>query len=315
MRFMRTLLWVVLVMGLSACNLTTGSPASEDDGSLRVVATTTIVGDIVAQVGGDAIALTVLLPPGTDPHSFQPTPQDMARVADAQIIFSNGAGLETFLQELLENSGSQARQVEVSQGITLLEATAHETHDEGDDHAEQDEHAGDPHVWMDPNNVLVWVDRIESTLVEIDPENAPLYQKNADAYRQELAELDQWITQQVSQIAQSNRELVTDHQMFVYFAERYGFEQIGAIIPGYSTLAEPSAIELAQLEDAVRKLNVKAILVGNTVNPSLAQRVANDTGTQLVFFYSGSLTGADGPAATYVNYMRFNVNAIVEALK
>ncbi len=305
----------ILIFSLTACTVEAENTAQKADGLLQVVATTTIVGDVVSQVGGEAIDLTVLLPPGTDPHSFQPTPQDMARVADAQVIFINGAGLESFLQDLLENSNSQARQVEVSEGIQLLEASAHDDHDEGETHSGEEEHVGDPHVWMDPNNVLVWVDRIEAALVELDPHHAKLYQENADLYRQELTGLDAWIVEQISQIPQENRKLVTDHQLFVYFAERYGFEQIGAIIPGYSTLSEPSAMELAQLEDAIRNLGVRAVLVGNTVNPALAQRVANDTGTNLVFFYTGSLTGAEGPAATYLDYMRFNVTAIVEALK
>lgn len=305
----------VCLLSLAACGSAADRSTPKDDGLIKVVATTNIVGDVVSQVGGQLIDLTVLIPPGADPHSFQPTPQDMARVVDAQVIFINGAGLETFMQALLENSGSQARQVEVSAGIQLLEASAHDDHDEDEAHSEEDEHVGDPHVWMDPNNVLVWVDRIEEALVEMDPENAVLYRENAAAYRQELASLDAWIVAQINQIPQENRKLVTDHQLFVYFAERYGFEQVGAIIPGYSTLSEPSAMELARLEDDIRDLGVRAILVGNTVNPALAQRVANDTGTQLVFFYTGSLTGADGPAATYLDYMRFNVNAIVEALK
>lgn len=303
----------VCLLILAACGSAVEGYTPKGDGLIRAVATTNIVGDVVSRVGGQSIDLTVLLPPGADPHSFQPTPQDLARVVDAQVIFINGAGLETFMQALLENSGSQARQVEVSAGIPLLGASAHDEHDEA--HSEEGEHAGDPHVWMDPNNVLVWVDRIEEALVEMDPENAALYRENAAAYRQELTGLDAWIVAQINHIPQENRKLVTDHQLFVYFAERYGFEQVGAIIPGYSTLSEPSAKELARLEDAIRDLGVRAILVGNTVNPALAKRVAQDTGTQLVFFYTGSLTGADGPAATYLDYMRFNVNAIVEALK
>ncbi|HSQ27973.1 MAG TPA: metal ABC transporter substrate-binding protein [Anaerolineales bacterium] len=314
MIFRTVLLSAILMFFLAACNTPTDD-ISQQDHILRVVATTNIVGDVVSQVGGDAIELTVLLPPGTDPHSFQPTPQDMARAADAQVIFMNGAGLEAFMQSLLEKSGSQARLVEVSQDIALLEAVSHGESEGDDAHSEEGEHAGDPHVWMDPNNVLIWVDHIESTLVEIDPRNAALYKKNAESYRQELIDLDRWILEQVTQIPEANRELVTDHQLFIYFADRYGFEQIGAIVPGYSTLSEPSAQELAQLEDAIRELGVRAIFVGNTVNPGLAQRLANDTGTKLVFFYTGSLTEATGPAATYLDYMRFNVLAIVDALK
>ena len=314
MMFRTALLSVILLFFLAACSAP-AEDVSQRDGKLHVVATTTIVGDVVSQVGGDAVDLTVLLPPGTDPHGFQPTPQDMTRVADAQVIFMNGAGLEAFMQSLLEKSGSQARLVEVSQDIPLLGAASHDESEEDDAHSEEGVHTGDPHVWMDPNNVLIWVDHIERVLVEIDPQNAALFNKNAESYRQELIELDRWILEQVAQIPEPNRELVTDHQLFIYFADRYGFEQIGAIVPGYSTLSEPSAQELAQLEDAIRELGVRAIFVGNTVNPGLAQRLANDTGTKLVFFYTGSLTEATGPAPTYLDYMRFNVQAIVEALK
>lgn len=314
MIFRTVLLSIILIFFLATCSAP-AEDVSQQDHILQVVATTSIVGDVVSRVGGDAIELTVLLPPGTDPHGFQPTPQDMARVADARVIFMNGAGLEAFMQSLLEKSGSQARLVEVSQDIALLEAVSHDEAELEDEHSEEGEHAGDPHVWMDPNNVLIWVDHIESTLVEIDPQNAASYKMNAEDYRQELIDLDQWILEQVSQIPVANRELVTDHQLFIYFANRYGFEQIGAIVPGYSTLSEPSAQELAQLEDAIRELGVRAIFVGNTVNPALAQRVANDTGTKLVFFYTGSLTEATGPAPTYLDYMRFNVQAIVEALR
>jgi ABC-type Zn uptake system ZnuABC Zn-binding protein ZnuA len=315
MRTAKFIWMLVWIMSLSACTNMTDGGVRQEEGLLQVVATTNIVADVVSQVGGDRINLTVLIPPGTDPHSFQPTPQDMARVVDAQVIFTNGAGLETFMQALLENSGSQARQVEVSEGVALLEASSHDDHSVSNSQTEEDEHSGDPHVWMDPHNVLVWTDRIEKALAEMDPQNAMIYQQNAAIYRDELEELNRWIIEQITLIPPSNRELVTDHQLFVYFAERYGFTQIGAIVPGYSSLSEPSAMELARLEDAIRNYGARAIFVGNTVNPSLAQRVANDTGTKLVFLFTGSLTDADGPAPTYLDYMRFNVNAIVEALK
>lgn len=309
--FFLLILSMVLVFSLSACSPNVNQESQEKPAKLQVVATTTIVADVVAQIGGDAIELTALLPPKADPHSYQPTPQDLARVADAQVLFISGAGLEAFIQDLLENSGTTARQVALSEGIQLLETAAGDEHQE-DDHAE---HPGDPHVWMDPNNILIWVDHIERVLIELDSQNAAFYQQNAAAYRQTLRDLDQWIVNQVDQIPPSRRVLVTDHQVFTYFAARYGFEQIGAIVPGFSTLSEPSAQELAKLEDTIRDMGVAAIFVGNTVNPSLAKRVADDTGTRLVQFYTGSLTDPSGPAATYVEYMRFNVQAIVGALK
>jgi ABC-type Zn uptake system ZnuABC Zn-binding protein ZnuA len=168
---------------------------------------------------------------------------------------------------------------------------------------------------MDPINVQYWVNGIEQALSEADPEHAAVYQANAQAYRQALSDLDGWITQQVAQVPQANRKIVSDHLVFGYFARRYGFEQVGAVIPSISTLASPTAQELAGLEDAIQNLGVRAIFVDSTVNPALAQRIASDTHTQLVPIFSGSLSEADGPAATYLDFMRANVSAIVQALK
>ena len=168
---------------------------------------------------------------------------------------------------------------------------------------------------MDPNNVIIWVDNIERAMSEMDPENSDSYRANAASYRQALTDLADWLSGQVAQIPQANREMVTDHQVFGYLAARYGFNQIGAVIPGYSTLSEPSAQELAALETAIRDLGVQAIFVGNTVNPALTRRVAEDTGVQLVTLYTGSLTPQGEPASTYLDYMRYNANAIIDALK
>lgn len=301
---------LVVLMMAGAC---AGKPAGRGD-KLRVVATTTIVGDVVAQVGGDAIDLTVLLPVGADPHVFDPSPQDMAKVADAGVIFANGAGLEAFLERLLENAGGNAEVVEVSEGIAFIEAAHHEGEAEpaGDEH----HHEGvDPHTWTDPNNVLRWVDNIEAALVLHDSAHAAAYKANADAYRAQLRELDAWVRVQVAAIPAENRKLVTDHATFAYFAQRYGFELVGAVVPGYSTAAQPSARDLADLEDRIRSYGVKAVFVGSTVNPALAQRVAEDTGIKLAFLYTGSLTAPGGEADSYLSYVKYNVGAIVEGLR
>lgn len=289
---------------VSAC---AGKPAARGD-KLAVVATTTIVGDVVAQVGGDAIDLTVLLPVGADPHVFDPSPQDMAKVTDAGVIFANGAGLEAFLERLLENAGGDAEVVEVSAGVTFIEG---EDHDE----AEHPHEGVDPHTWTDPNNVLRWVDTVEAALVLHDPAHAAEYKANADAYRAQLCELDAWVRGQVAAIPAENRKLVTDHETFAYFAQRYGFEQVGAVVPGYSTAAQPSARDLAALEDRIRAYGVKAVFVGSTVNPALAQRVSEDTGVKLVFLYTGSLTAPGGEADSYLSYVKYNVGAMVEGLR
>lgn len=317
MHFVRTvsffLLLSLLLASCAAPAVTT--PASEGSASdaapLQVMATTTIVADVVAQVGGDRIALTTLLPVGAEPHSFEATPQDMVAVSKAGLIFINGAGLETFLEPLLTSANAGARVVSVSEGIKLLAAPEEVAH--AGDHEEA--HAGgDPHTWFDPTNVIVWANNIATALSEADPEGASVYAANAQKYITQLDELDTWIKQQVSAIPQQRRVLVTDHASFTYFAMRYGFQEAGAVIPGYSTLAEPSAQDLAKLEDTIRQQGVSALFVSEAVNPVISERVAQDTGIRMVRLYNGSLSAADGPAPTYLEMMRHNTLQIVSAL-
>lgn len=309
------LIAILLVAGCTAPTL-----PSENTLPLQVVATTSIVADVVQQIGGERVAVHVLLPLGADPHTYEPAPQDIARVSDAVLVFASGAGLEEFLEKLIANAGAEQRLVSVSDGIELKDFGVEEhAKEEGEAHVDEEnekEHqSGDPHTWVDPANVKVWVENIRTRLSAVDPAGAELYQANAARYLAELDQLDGWIREQIAQIPPANRKIVTDHQVFGYFAERYGLEQVGAIIPGYSTAAAPSAQEIAAIEDAIRDLGVKAVFVGETIAPTLAQRVAEDTGVQLVFVYHGSLSAPDGPAATYLEYMRYNVNAMVAALK
>ncbi|MHB1447956.1 MAG: metal ABC transporter substrate-binding protein [Bellilinea sp.] len=295
---------LLLLVLLTACQPSAVTPAGE----MKVVATTSIVADVVQQIGGDAFTVSTLLLPNAEPHNFQPSPRDMAMVENASIIFANGAGLEEFLQPLIENAGAKARVIEVSDGIQLLEAPVEESND-------GEPHTGDPHTWVDPNNVMVWVENIRAALVELDPANAAIYQANAARYTASLQELDSWVAEQVALIPAANRTLVTDHLVYGYFAARYGFEQIGAIIPGFSTSSSPSAQDLAQIEEAIRGRHVRAIFVSDAVTPTLAQRVSDDTGVQLVRLYHESFSEPGGPAATYLDMIHYNVNAMVAALK
>jgi ABC-type Zn uptake system ZnuABC Zn-binding protein ZnuA len=309
-----SLLFCTGIVLLTACNQQAGQPSN---GAMpKVVATTTILGDVVSRVGGDLIELNILLPVGADPHGFDPTPQDVAVIADAEVVFANGLGLEVFLDNLIESAGAEDRVVFVSDGLDLLaiDADLDDQHEE-DQHQENDHAGSDPHTWTDPNNVLVWVGNIQRKLSEVDPENAPVYAENAQKYAAELKDLDAWIRQQVASIPPENRKLITDHALFNYFAEEYGLNQVGALIPGYSTLAEPTARELAAIEDAISDLGVKAVFVGSTVNPALSERIAEDTGVRLIYVYTGSLSEAGGEAETYLEYMRFNTQAFVEALR
>lgn len=313
---MRTWIFLVLLATwLSAAGCAPAATPAAGDGKLQVVATTTIVGDVVQQIGGDAIDLAVLLPVGADPHSFDPAPADVVTISKADVIFINGAGLEAFMAQLLQNATSTASVVEVSAGIELINQEAH-ADEEADADEEHHEHTGgDPHTWTDPNNVIIWVDNIAAELSRLAPAHADQFAANAERYRQELQTLDTWVRAQVELIPEANRKIVTDHAVFGYFAQRYGFEQVGAVIPSFNTMAEPSAQDIAALEDAIRTLGVKAVFVGRTVSPDLARRVADDTGARLVPVYTGSLGEADSDAATYPDFIRANVNAFVQALR
>jgi len=298
---------VLLSLVAVACNQQT---TAVNDGQIQVLATTSIVADVVSRVGREYVQVEVLLPLGVDPHSFTPTPHDIARLADAELIFANGLGLEEFLIPAIQSAGAAVRVVEVSAQIDILAAS--ETEHDGEAGVDP---VGDPHTWMDPNNIKLWTDVIAASLTEIDPTHSEKYQENAREYQNELSELDIWIREQVGQIPPDQREMVTDHLVFGYFADEYGFTQVGAIISSFSTLSETSAQDLAQLEDTISRLGVKAIFIGWSTNSNLADRIAEDTGIQVVRLYTNSLTEAGGEADNYQDFMRYNVIAITEALR
>jgi manganese/iron transport system substrate-binding protein len=272
---------------------------------LKVVATTNIVGDIVHNVGGDQIQLTTLMGIGVDPHEYVPVPADSAAIHDAHVAFANGAGLEANLAVVLDNAGGQALRVQLTDGLQLRKLQGGST--------TENQAGEDPHVWFDVHNVVLWVDTIEQTLSALDPANAESYKANAQAYQRQLEDLDAWIVGQVATIPEANRKLVTDHPAFGYFADRYGLQQVGAVYP-ISPSSEPSAQDIAALEDAIRQYQVPAVFSESTVNPKLAEQVAQDTGVEVITLYTGSLGGPGSGAESYIELMRFDVNAIVAAL-
>jgi len=309
--FLKTLglIWTVGIV-LAACSPGIVRAPEEKGSRPEVVATTTFIGEVVKRIAGDAADVTVLLEPGQNPHAYQPSPQDMVLVSSADILFSNGFGLEEFLDELIGAADSPGALIEVSQGIDPLVITARGHEEVDQDHAQG---SIDPHVWFDPNNLMVWTENIADALVNIDPDNTDLYRANAAQYRLELETLDSWIRDQVAAIPPQNRELVTDHMSFGYFAEEYGFQQIGAVIPAATTEAETSGKQLAELMDTIKQQDVKAIFVSADIDPSMAEMLAKDTGIPLIPLYFGSLTEG-GPVDTYQDFMRYDVDAIVNAL-
>ena len=200
--------------------------------------------------------------------------------------------------------------MEVSKGIELLPYNSASQPPEEAGHA-----LGDPHTWLDPNNVILWSENISAALSAADPAHAPEYEANAQRYIAALRELDAWIAGQVAQLPPGQRKLVSDHRVLSYFAKAYGFELLGEVIGSFSTNAQPSAQELANLEDHIRQFAVPVIFVDQTANPNLSEQVAQDTGIRIVRLYAGSLGEAGSPAEDYLGLMRYNVNAIVNALK
>lgn len=288
------------------------SPAGLDGGRrLRVVATTNILGDVIANVGGDSIELTTLLPLGADPHGYQMTASDLQAIRQADVVFLNGLGLEESMYASLQQFVDQVPMVSASEGIEGLTFGGGE---EGQSEDAGNEHDIDPHVWMDPVQVVAWVENINRALNRLDPGQAEGYQASATAYINELGELDDWVQSQIESLPNQRRVLVTDHDNLGYFADRYGMQLVGAIVPAYSAAAEPSAQQLAQLQDTIQALGAPAIFVGTTVNPDLANQIADDLGIQVVPIYTGSLSESGGPASTYLQFMRYDVIMIVEAL-
>lgn len=307
---------LIIMIALAACRPIDESLEGDENSRLKIVVTTTFIGDVVRQIAGEIAQVTVLLAPGQNPHSYQPAPQDMVKISQADIIFVNGLDLEGFLPVLLDGSSTEAELVVVSDGIQLQEIPDQVDSDLADHEDEEDhgrENGIDPHVWFNPNNLIVWSENIIRALSDLDPEHASDFLTNGEAYQEELIALDKWIREEINRIPESNRKLVTDHISLRYFAEEYGFTQIGAVIPALTTEAETSGQELAGLIDTIRDNQVKAIFVGIDFDPTLSRRVSEETGVDLIQIYFGSLTDG-GPAGSYLDFMRYDVKAIVSGL-
>jgi ABC-type Zn uptake system ZnuABC Zn-binding protein ZnuA len=290
-----------ILLGASAC--TAFKPVQA--GSLKVLAVETFLGDIAQNVAGERVKVETLIPAGLDPHSFEPTPQDVARIADSNLLIVNGFGLEEWLKSVLDNAGGTRLVVEATRGLSGR--TPHPGEPVG---------VTDPHFWLDPTKVVTYVENIRDGLTQVDPAGAAIYARNAAAYEAKLNELDQWVKTQVSQIPPDKRLLVTNHESFGYFADHYGFQIVGTIIPSVSPDASPSAQQLSQLVEQIKKTGAPAIFLETGSNPQLAQQIAQETRVKVITeFYTHSITTANGPAPTYLDMIRFDTTVIVQALK
>jgi zinc/manganese transport system substrate-binding protein len=294
--------------------------SSATDGRLRVVATFSIIGDLVRNVGGDAIDLTVLVGPDSDSHTYEPSPANSAALARAQVIIENGVGFESWLDELVTASGSQATRIVAADGVTLREAGEHTEEHDGEEHegeAAHDPGAFDPHIWHNVKNALQMVRNIQAGLTAADPEDAATYQANADVYLQTLAELDAYVVAQAATVPADRRRIITNHDALGYFCEAYGFTLVGDVLGALSTEAsEPSAQELARLVDRVRVEGASVIFIENVVSSDVANALSRETGVRIGgALYTDALSAAGGPADTYEHMIRANIDTIVAALK
>ncbi len=264
---------------------------------LPVVASFSILGDFVREVGGDAVAVSVIVGPDSDAHVYEPTPADARKVSEARLVFVNGLGFEGWFDRLVAAAGAKARIVVASAGIKPRAL------DDG----------VDPHAWQDVANARRYVENIRDALKAADPGRAALYETRAAAYLATLAALDRQVASAIAAIPSQRRRIVSTHDAFGYFAAHYGLEFIAP--QGVSTEAEPSARDIARIIDAARREKVAAVFLENISDPRLAQRLAKESGVKLGGeLYSDALSKPDGPAASYVAMMRHNVGELTKAL-
>lgn len=440
-----TVLLSLIVGLLSACQPAANPGAAAQPKGLKVLAAESFLADIAQNVAGDRVTVDTLMPLGIDPHTFEPTPRDLAKIDESNVLIINGAGFEEWLNRVINNAGGQRSIVEASAGLTsrdaregeaaemsaeekaeaycvaakelktggeqqagadaasapaltvqgdapqiqtlqlnaasqnsgFLKLTVEEAGDvqisaaagqiqisdasgkpvEAEDTLAVDcagfkqaitaelepgeyqvelsgfastatpflaaeplgghhHHQGDPHFWLDPISVVQYTKNIRDGLIQADPEGKAVYTANADAYIAKLTQLDEEIRKEVSAIPQGQRRIVTNHESFGYFADRYDFKIIGTIIPSVSSGATPSAQQLARLMDRIKATHATVIFLETGSNPALAEQIASATGVKVVSdLYTHSITEPGGKAPTYIDMMKYNTRVIVDALK
>jgi zinc/manganese transport system substrate-binding protein len=281
---------------------------------LPVVASFSILGDVVAQVGGPHVALTVLVGPGSDAHVHQPTPAQARAVGAARVVFSHGMGFEGWMPRLLRSSGFKGTHVLVSDGLKPLRTPGTEGHGSGHGHAHGPGQDRDPHTWQAVPAVVHHTGRVADALCSADAAACPQYRERAAAYVQRLQALDQSIRQAWSAVPQAERVVVTSHDAFGHYAAAYGVRFLSP--QGISTEAEASAKGVAQLVRQIKSERVRALFVENIADPRLLEQLGRETGLRPGgALYSDALSPPDGPAASYEALMRHNTQLMVQALR
>jgi ABC-type Zn uptake system ZnuABC Zn-binding protein ZnuA len=283
----------LLVAGCSGAS----RPWRDGSGGLRVVATTTQVADLVANVGGARVDVVTLLKPGIDAHDYEPSPADIEAIAHAELLVENGAGLESWLADIIESSGFDGPVVDASQGARLRQAGGEP----------------DPHIWQDPRNAMVMAANVERGLARVEPAGAGAFRANLAAYINELQALDAEVGRQTASLA--SRKVVTNHDAFGYYLDRYHLELVGSVIPSFDSSAELSGRDVRDLVARIRATGAKAIFSETSLPPRAAETIGREAGVRVVTgedaLYGDSLgpPGSDGD--TYLKMIRHNTRTIV----
>jgi zinc/manganese transport system substrate-binding protein len=285
-----------ILSGIAAVALLAGaSPACAE--ALKVVASFSILGDFVRNVGGDRVEVATLVGPDSDAHVYVPTPADAKRVADARLIVVNGLGFEGWLPRLVQSSGSKAKLVVATDGIAPLQLGS----------------GADPHAWQSVGNAKVYVANIRDALSAADPAGAEQFRGNAETYLAKLDALDREVRSAVVAIPADRRKVISTHSAFGYFAASYGIAFVAPL--GVSTESEPSARDIAKIITQIRQSKIPAVFLENVTDPRLIQRISAETGARVGgTLYSDSLTGEKGDAPTYIEMVRHNIKALTRAL-
>jgi ABC-type Zn uptake system ZnuABC Zn-binding protein ZnuA len=276
-----------------------GGDGGGEGGAATAVATTTQVADLVRNVGGERVAVEGILPANADPHDYEPRPSDAAALADADVVFRSGGDLDEWLDEVVESAGGDAEQVTLIESVEAL----------------QDDGETDPHWWQNPRNAMLAVAAIRGALIEVDPEGRAGYERRAEAYTRTLRALDAEIERCMNEVPAAKRKLVTTHDALGYFADRYGLEVIGAVIPSLSTQAQPSARDVQELVDQISDEGVEAIFPEAALSQKLEQAISREAGAEVGGELWADTLGPEGSSgATYLEATRANASVLAEGM-
>ena len=283
-------LWLILVVLVSA------APLRAQD-RVNVVASFSIIGDFIKNVGGDRVSVTTLVGPDSDVHVYAPAPADVKKMADARLLVINGLGLEGWLPRLLQSSGSRAPIITATEGIAPLKSGS----------------GADPHAWQSVVNAKIYVANIRDALEAADPVDARTFRANAQAYLTKLDALDREVRDAVARIPQARRRVISTHDAFGYFAAAYGIEFVALL--GVSTESDASAHDIAAIITEIKTQKIPAVFLENITDDRMIRRISAETGARVGgMLFSDSLTGEKGDAPTYIDMVRHNIKALTSAL-